>query len=66
MPEYRQKYLRQRSWLSTWLLQPLGTAVYSVGVQMLLVLVWFCDKVMFYTRGRKEFEQVKMEYLTAK
>ncbi|KAJ9479928.1 L-ornithine N(5)-monooxygenase [Pseudozyma hubeiensis] len=65
VPEYRPAYLRKRLWIVRYLLDPLFMGVYNVSIQLLLVLVWIADKGLFYTRGAKDFEKVKQQYLVS-
>lgn len=66
VPEYRKDRLAKRGVVARWLLDPVWRLVGKFGVTWLLAVVWFADKVMFYTRGRKEFELVKQRYLAQK
>ncbi|EST08874.1 Pyridine nucleotide-disulfide oxidoreductase, class-II [Kalmanozyma brasiliensis GHG001] len=65
VPEYRQDKLRQRSVASKVVVQPLAALVYFLWVRFLIGFARFGDSVLLYTRGAKEFEQVKQDYLTS-
>lgn len=67
VPEYRQQKLRERSWMVKYLMDPVWGAAGRLSIMWLLGVVWLADKGMFYTRGKRDFEKVKREYLeTAK
>ncbi|CDR87217.1 related to putative monooxygenase [Sporisorium scitamineum] len=66
VPEYRPERLRRRAWILKYLFDPLGQALGTLSIWWLLAMAWLADKLLFYTRGAKEFEKVKQRYLEAK
>ncbi|TKY84490.1 hypothetical protein EX895_006391 [Sporisorium graminicola] len=66
VPEYRAERLRRRSWIARLLLDPLTKVLRRVSIWWLMIMVWVADKSLFYTRGAKDFDMVKQQYLEAK
>ncbi len=66
VPEYREIKLRQRSVLTKWFLDPIGSLLVRLSIKWLVIMVWVADKGLFYVRGKKEFLKVRDAYLASK
>lgn len=66
VPEYRAAKLGQKNWIAKYLLTPLSMFLYRSSLRLLLSIVWIVDNVLFYTRGARDFEKVKQQYLLSK